>query len=155
MSKLLATIFSFSLLFTIGCGGGDDSPDPDGNGDAAIIGTWTEGTITGPAAESFEDFSITITTTNSPDQFNYTTIGTNTLVFPQAGTFTDVPADANFANGVQVTNGDTPVTLSLVGENQLRMEFTVEADSGIPADNSRVAEVAGQYTFLLDLDAPE
>ena len=152
MSKLLATIFSFSLLFTIGCGGGDDStdPGPDGNADAAIIGTWEQGTITGNAAETFEEFTITISTTNSPNEFRYAATNTNPLVFPASGTFTDVPAEANFSTGVQVNNGDTPVTISVTGDNKLVMVFTVAADSGVPADNARVAEVAGEYNFTLD-----
>lgn len=161
-NKLVSTFAAFSLLFMIACGGGDDSPTPnpgdDGDGGdgevpgAAITGTWVQGTIDGPAADEFTDFSITINTTSTEGTLSYTTLNTNTLVFPASGNFTGIPADADFTSTVQVTNGDTPVDITLVNDDQLRMVFTIEADSGVPTDNSRTAEVAGEYTFLLDRD---
>ena len=153
--QLLASLAAFSLLFMVGCGGGDDSPTPGENGEnpgAAIIGTWVQdepGDVTGPAAESFTDFSITFTTTDTPSQVRYTTIGTEPLVFPAQGTF-DIPESPNFQNGVQVTREDgVKVDIRLADENTLGMEFTVDSDSGIPTENSRVAEITGQYTFTL------
>ena len=160
ISKLFATVAAFSLLFMIGCGGGDDNPTPDpDNGDggvrgSAVIGTWVQaepGDVTTPEGSgvSFEDFSITFSASDVEGVLDYSATNTNTLVFPRSGTF-QVPADPNFSNGVVLTREDqTPVTVTLVGENQLRMEFTIESDSGIPTENSRVAQVVGAYNFLL------
>ena len=158
ISKLFATVATFSLLFVIGCGGGDDNPAPgpgdDGVQGAAIIGTWTQaepGDVTTPEGSgvSFENFSITLSASDVEGILDYSTTNTNTLVFPSSGAF-QVPADPNFSNGAVLTrDSEVPVTVTLVGENQLRMEFTIESDSGIPTENSRVAQVVGAYNFLL------
>ena len=154
-NKLLATIAALSLLVIIGCSGGEDPPGPGTEDEIPgeeITGTWVQGTITGPAQETFTDFSIAIGTTSTSGQLSYTTQNTNTLVFPSSGTFT-LPDNPNFDNGAQVTREDgVKVDISLVN-NQLRMVLTVDADSSVPSDNSRVAEVSGEYTFLLDKDA--
>ena len=165
-NKLVSTLAAFSLLFMIACGGGDDNPTPGPGGDdgdgggvpgAAITGTWVQNepddvTVPNDAGVTFTDFSITIGTTSTEGQLEYSTQNTEPLVFPNSGTFA-LPDTPNFTSGAQVTREDNvPVTITLVGEDQLRMVFTVDADSGIPADNSRVTQVSGEYTFLLDRD---
>lgn len=156
ISNLLAPFTALSLLFMIGCGGDDDSSTPgDGDSESAIIGTWAQDSasvITTPEGSgvTFTDFSITFATSDTEGMLRYTTSNTNTLVFPSQGTI-EVPADPNFEAGVQVLrDSEVPMTVSLVGEDQLRMVFTIDADSGIPTENSRVAEVVGEYNFLLD-----
>ena len=158
-NKLSATIIAFSLLCVIGCGG-DDNPTPgpeDQVPGQEITGTWMQneaGDVTGPAAETFTDFSITINTTSTPGRLDYTTQNTNTLIFPSSGNFT-LPDTPNFANTntVQVTREDgVKVDITLVNENQLRMQLTIEADSSVPSDDSRMAEIGGEYTFELDKD---
>ena len=157
-NRLFATLFAFSLLLLMSCGGGDDNPTPgddddNGNGGVpgeAISGTWEQGDIDGPAADQFTDFSITISTTDEPTELDYSTTNTEPLVFPEQGSF-DLPADPNFTTGAQVTREDgVQVDVTLVGEDQIRLEFTIDSDSAVPTENSRVAQVAGQYTFLLD-----
>lgn len=156
--QLLASLAAFSLLFMVSCGGGDDSPTPGENGEnpgAALIGTWVQdeaGDIVVPddSGIEFENFSITITASDDPNTLNYSATNTQPLVFPQTGTFTNIPDDANFSTGVQVLRGDQlPVTMTLVSDEELRMEFSVSGDSGIPTDNSRVAQTIGDYTFNL------
>ena len=116
---------------------------------AAIVGTWEQGEIEGAAAEEFTDFSITISTTDDATVLDYSTENTYSLVFPESGEFTEIPAEADFTNGAQVTNGSTPTDITLVSETQLRMVFTVDANSGLPADNAKTAEIGGEYTFTL------
>lgn len=154
-NKLVATVAVFSLLLTFGCGGGEE-PTPDGVPGEALAATWVQdeaGDVTGgPAAEDFTAFEITISTTTTPGVLDYTTQGTNTLVFPNRGTFT-LPENPNFAPGntVQVTRDtDKAVDVTVTADNQLRMVFIVDSNSSIPTDNSRVAEIGGTYTFLLD-----
>ena len=143
----------------IACGGGDDGPTPTpGPGDpgtdgespgAVLIGKWVQGTIAGPAEAEFTDFSITFSASNDANVLNYATTNTQALVFPASGTFT-LPASPNFETGAQLTRNDAvPVDMKII-DGKLEMKLTVEADSGVPTDNSRVAEVAGEYTFLLD-----
>lgn len=154
-NKLVATVAVFSLLLTLGCGGGED-PGPDGVPGAAIVATWVQddaGDVTGgPAAADFTNFEITISTTTTPRELSYTTRNTNTLVFPNSGKFI-LPENAAFTPGVavQVTQTDgTTVDLTLTADNQLRMVVFVESNSSIPTENSRIAEIGGTYTFLLD-----
>ena len=153
-NKLFAAITTLSLLGMIACGGGED-PTP-GTGEDKVPGEeitfkWVQGTITGPAADTFEDFSISIGTTSTAGRLSYTTENTNTLVFPNSGTLT-LPENPNFTSGAQVTREDgVPVDVKLV-DGKLEMKLTVDPDSSVPAGNSRVAEVSGQYTFLLDQD---
>lgn len=171
VNKLVSTVAAFSMLFMIACGGGDDNPAPNpgtgggggdgGGGDGgggtempgtAIVGTWEQleaADVVGPAAENFTNFSITIAATSEADKLDYTADNTEPLVFPAEGQFTEIAADANFSEGVQVMNGSTPTDITLVSETELRMVFTVDANSGIPSDNSRTAEVGGEYTFNL------
>lgn len=148
-NKLVATVTILSTLLTLGCGGGED-PGPDGVPGENLVATWEQGTITGEAAETFEDFSITINTTNTPGQLNYTTRNTNTLVFPNSGTFT-LPDNPNFSTGAQVTrDNDVQVDVTLTADDKLRLEFTIDSNSSIPTENSRTAQIDGPYTFLLD-----
>ena len=154
-NKLAATVAVFSLLLTLGCGGGEE-PTPDGVPGEAIAATWVQnepGDVTGgPAAAEFTAFEITINTTNTPGELSYTAQNTNTLVFPNSGTLT-LPENATFSPGVsvQATQSDgTPIELALTADDQLRMVVEVASDSSIPTDNSRIAEIGGTYTFLLD-----
>lgn len=152
-NKLVASVAVFSLLLTLGCGGGED-PTPDDVPGEAIAATWVQdeaGNVTGgPAAADFINFEITISTTTTPGVLDYTTQNTNTLIFPNSGTFT-LPDDPNFSTGAQVLrDNDVQVDVALVGDNQLRMIFLVNSNSSIPTDNSRTAEIGGTYTFLLD-----
>lgn len=153
-NKLLATIAALSLLIMVGCSGGEDPPGPEPENKIPgeeITGKWVQGTITGPAEETFTDFSITIGTTSTSGQLSYSTQNTNTLVFPSQGTFT-LPDSPNFDSGAQVTREDgVPVDIRLVN-GALEMKLTVDADSSVPSDNSRLVEVSGEYTFLLDKD---
>ncbi len=154
-NKLVATVAVFPLLLTLGCGG-DDSPTPDGVPGEALVATWVQdesGDVTGgPAAADFTNFEITINTTNTPGELDFSARNTNTLVFPTSGTLM-LPENATFAPGVavQVTQEDgRKIDMTLTADNQLRMVFTVDSNSSIPHDNSRVAEIGGTYTFLLD-----
>ena len=155
-NKLVATVAVFSLLLTLGCGGGDDNPTPGEVPGEAIAATWVQneaGDVTGgPAAADFTNFEITISTTTTPGELDFSARNTNTLVFPNSGTFI-LPENATFAPGVavQVTQRDgREVDMTLTADNQLRMVFLVDSNSSIPTDNSRVAEIGGTYTFLLD-----
>ena len=154
-NKLVATVAIFSMILTLGCGGGED-PTPEGVPGEVLAATWAQddaGDVTGgPAAEDFTAFEITISTTTTPGVLDYTTQGTNTLIFPNRGTFT-LPENPNFAPGntVQVTREDgKDIDVTVTADNQLRMVFIVDANSSIPTDNSRTAEIGGTYTFLLD-----
>ncbi len=154
-NKLVATVAVFSLLLTFGCGGGED-PGPDGVPGEAIVATWFQneaGDVTGgPAAADFTAFEITISTTTTPGRLDYTTQGTNTLIFPNKGTFT-LPENPAFTPGstVQVTREDgKAVDVTVTADSQLRMVFLVDSNSSIPTENSRIAEIGGTYTFLLD-----
>lgn len=159
-NKLVSTLAAFSMLFMLACGGGED-PTPDnggGNGGgggegeapgAVLIGKWVQGTVTGPAADNFTDFFIEIAATSDANVLNYTAADDEPLVFPTSGSFT-LPADPNFETGAQVTrNDDVPVDIKIV-DGKLEMKLTVDANSSIPTGNSRVAEIGGDYTFLLD-----
>ncbi len=149
-NKLIATVAVFSLLLAFGCGGGGEDPGPDGVAGENLVATWVQGTITGAAAETFEDFSITINTTNTPGKLDYSTQNTNTLVFPRNGTFT-LPENPNFSTGAQVTrDNDVQVDVTLLNDNQLRLEFTINSNSSIPTENSRTMQVDGEYIFTLD-----
>lgn len=148
-SKLIATIAIFSMLLTFGCGGGED-PAPGGVPGETLVATWVQGTITGAAAETFEDFSITINTTNTPGELTYTTQNTNTLVFPNSGTFI-LPENPDFSTGAQVSrDNEVQVDITLTPENKLRLEFAINSNSSVPTNNSRTAQIDGPYTFLLD-----
>ena len=155
-NKLVATVAVFSLVLTLGCGGGED-PTPGGVPGETLVATWVQdepGDVTGgPAAADFTAFEITINTTNTPGELSYSTRNNgNALVFPNSGTLT-LPENATFSPGVsvQATQSDgTPVDLALTADNQLRMVVEVASDSSIPTDNSRTAEIGGTYTFLLD-----
>lgn len=154
-NKLFATIAALSVLVMIGCSGGEDpTPDPDPDNKVPgeeITFKWVQGTITGPASDTFTDFSISIGTTNTAGQLSYTTENTNTLVFPSRGSFT-LPDNPNFATGAQVTREDgVPVDVRIV-DGKLEMKLTVDANSSIPTNDSRIAEVSGEYTFTLDKD---
>ncbi|MGB3778355.1 MAG: hypothetical protein WA960_08340 [Tunicatimonas sp.] len=149
-NKLVASVAVFSLLLTLGCGGGDDNPTPSEVAGENLVATWVQGTITGAAAETFEDFSITINTTNTPGELNYSTQNTNTLIFPRNGTFT-LPENPNFTTGAQVTrDNDVQVDVTLLNDNQLRLEFTIDSNSSVPTENSRTMQVDGEYVFTLD-----
>ena len=152
-NKLVATVAIFSMILTLGCGGGED-PTPEGVPGEVLAATWAQddaGDVTGgPAAEDFTAFEITISTTTTPGVLDYTTQGTNTLIFPNRGTFT-LPENPNFSTGAQVTREDgKAIDVSITSDNQLRMVFTVDSNSSTPTDNSRVAEIGGEYIFVLD-----
>ncbi|MGB3849099.1 MAG: hypothetical protein WA958_03980 [Tunicatimonas sp.] len=155
-NKLVATVAILSTLLTLGCGGGED-PSPDGVPGEVLAATWEQdepGDVTGgPAAADFTNFRITISTTTTPGELNYSTQNNgNTLVFPNSGTFT-LPEGAVFSPGVAVQvaqNDGKTVDLSLTADDQLRMVVLVNENSSIPHGNSRTAEISGTYTFLLD-----
>ena len=152
-NKLVATVAIFSMILTFGCGGGGD-PTPEGVPGEALAATWVQddaGDVAGgPAAEDFTAFEITINTTTTPGILDYTTQNTNTLIFPNSGTFT-LPENPNFSTGAQVTrDNEVQVDIALTASGQLRMVFLVDSNSSIPHNNGRTAEIGGTYTFLLD-----
>lgn len=151
-NKLWAFAAVLGLLLGTACGS-DDTPEP-GEEDMLgqeISGTWIieEPTdVTGPVADQFSAFSITITATAS--EVRYTASGNEEkLVFPDAGTFA-VDASDNFTSGADVVRGPDNVNTRMTlteGGNVLTMSFTI--DTGINAHNGRVMAIEGDYTFTL------
>ncbi|WPP48523.1 hypothetical protein [Catalinimonas niigatensis] len=153
INRLSAFAAVLSLLLISACG--DDTPDPttDPIPGQAISGTWfveEPSDVTGPVADQFSDFIITITATSS--EVNYTTnteqINAEQIVFPKLGTFAVEESD-NFTSGADVMRGpdnvSTEITLS-EGGNVMTMVFTI---TGLNEENARVTEVAGEYVFRL------
>ena len=143
-----------ALLLAWGCK--DDSGTDDGDEvvpGQAIAGTWSvgeTGSVTGPTADQFENFQLTITALAS--RVNYTTQGNgNKIVFPDSGTL-EVESSDNFSSGAEVIRQPdlVPMTMTLLPEGTLRIVFTISADSHAPATNGRTTGIAGQYTFILE-----
>lgn len=151
INRLSAFAAVLSILLISACG--DDTPDPttDPIPGQAISGTWEvaePSDVTGPVADQFSDFSISITATAS--QVTYTTSGNGEqIVFPDGGTFAVEESD-NFNSGADVVRGPdnvvTRITLTEEG-NVMTMSFTI--DTGINARNGRVMEIEGNYVFRL------
>jgi len=141
------------LVLTFAAACGDNTPDPateDVPGQD-LSGTWavSEATdVTGPAADQFTSFSITITANASA--VSYTTSGGgDPLVFPEQGTFI-VEATDNFEESAEVLRepDNVPITVRLSeGGDVIDMTFTI--DIGTTASNGRVAGINGEYNFTL------
>ncbi len=139
------------LMFATACG--DDTPDPSTEAvpGEKLVGTWLvadPGDVTGPTADQFADFSISISATTS--QVKYTASGSgDALVFPTSGTFA-VEENDNFNSGAEVVRGPDNVPTDIVlteNGNVMTMSFTIDVNTA--AVNGRVASINGDYTFKL------
>jgi hypothetical protein len=146
----IAVIGSMFILSACGDDNGGD-PEPENVPGDAIEGTWAatqDNAITGPAADQFTDFSITINAT--ADQVSYTTTNSgDPSVFPGNGTFI-VEASDNFETGAQVLRepDDVTVDMNLSQDGTvLTMSFTINIDAAV---NGRLAGINGEYTFILN-----
>ncbi|MFP4090256.1 MAG: hypothetical protein ACLFUB_08875 [Cyclobacteriaceae bacterium] len=154
ISKFLYLSVFVSLVFVTACKKDDPDPEPEVVPGEALRGTWVatqDNAVTGPAADQFANFSITITPT--ADQVSYTTnvaeIQGDPLVFPASGTFI-VDATDNFQTGAEVLRetDDVSINMDLSEDgNVLTMNFTIAVDAVV---NGRVAGINGEYTFILN-----
>jgi len=142
------------LFVVVACG--DDTPDPTTQEvpGEELAGTWLvneAADVTGPAADQFTNFSITITATAS--EVSYVTSGSgDPLVFPDQGTFI-VEATDDFEQGAEVLRDEdnVPITVNLSeGGNVMNLTFTI--DVGTTASNGRVAGINGEYNFRLEAE---
>lgn len=142
------------LIISLATACGDDTPDPatEEVPGEELAGTWAvneANEVTGPAADQFTSFSITITANASA--VSYTTSGGgDPLVFPEQGTFI-VEATDNFEEGAEVLRepDNVPVTIRL-SENGDVMDMTFTIDIGTTAANGRMAGINGEYNFTLN-----
>lgn len=140
------------LLFATACG--DNTPDPatEEVPGQDLSGTWAvieANDVTGPAADQFTSFSITITATASA--VSYTTSGSgDPLVFPDEGTFI-VEATDNFEEGAEVLRerDNVPITVRLSEDGDV-MDMTFTIDIGTTASNGKIAGINGEYNFTLN-----
>lgn len=156
-NKFLTVIALLCLLLAVSCKKDDPTPPPPEVPGAELAGTWAaerDNAITGPAANKFTDFAITITPTTN--QVSYTTTNTgegDEIVFPSSGTF-DVEASDNFETGAEIIRqpDGVPVTSTISNDGQtLTLNFNIDTNTAsIDAGNARVAGIDGEYTFILD-----
>ena len=153
-NQWMAFLMAFSLLLTWGCkddtGTDDDDEVVPGQ---AIAGTWSvgeDGSVTGPTADQFEDFQLTITALAS--RVTYSALGNgNKIVFPDAGTL-EVESRDNFSAGAEVIRQPDLLPMNMTlneSDTTLRIEFRISADSYAPDNNSRVMGIEGDYVFNL------
>nr|WKN39738.1 hypothetical protein K4G66_13665 [Tunicatimonas sp. TK19036] len=153
-NQWIAYFISITLLLAAGC---KDDTDSDNGNDVgpgqAIAGTWfvKDSTgVTGPTADQFQNFQLSITALAS--RVNYTAQGNNNkIVFPDAGSL-EVETRDNFVNGAEVIRQPdlVPMTMTLnEADTTLRIVFTISADSFVPVEQGRIAGIAGEYTFNL------
>jgi len=132
---------------------GDDTPDPatEEVPGQELAGTWAvseANDVTGPAADQFTGFSISITANASAVSYT-TTGGGDPLVFPEQGTLI-VEATDNFEESAEVLRepDNVPMTVSL-SESGDAMDLTFTIDIGTTAANGRIAGINGEYNFSL------
>jgi len=139
------------LLAALSTGCGEDTPDP-GTTDIPgeeISGTWSvvdPSDVTGPAADQFENFTLTVTATASEVSYVSTNNG-DPIVFPDQGTIV-VDATDNFEDGAEVLRepDNVPVTVNLSeGGEVLNLTFTIEVGT-----NARTSGINGEYNFRME-----
>ena len=150
---LLRVVMS-SLFLSLAVACGDTSPEPateDVPGQE-LAGTWAvseANDVTGPAADQFTGFSISITANASAVSYT-TTGGGDPLVFPEQGTFI-VEATDNFEDGAEVLREPDNVPVSVrISEDGDVMDMTFTIDIGTTATNGRMAGINGEYNFTLN-----
>lgn len=141
------------LILSLATACGDDTPDPatEEVPGQELAGTWAvseANDVTGPAADQFTGFSISITANASAVSYT-TTGGGDPLVFPEQGTLI-VEATDNFEEGAEVLRepDNVPMTVSL-SESGDAMDLTFTIDIGTTAANGRIAGINGEYNFSL------
>jgi len=151
-NKLFALATILTLVFSVGCKKDDPNPPSQDVPGQALAGTWTvteANNVTGPAADQFSNFSITITANASG--VNYTTTNSgDELVFPDAGSFV-VEASDDFDEGAEVLRepDNVPVDINLLeGGDVMNMTFTIDISTA--SINGRVAGINGEYNFTLN-----
>lgn len=141
-----------SVLFTMACKEDPVDPGTDEVPGEELSGTWTvtdANDVTGPAADQFTSFSITITA-NAAGVTYTTSGGGDPLVFPEQGSLI-VEATDNFDEGAEVLRepDNVPLTINL-SEDGAVMNMTFTIDVGTTAANGRVAGINGEYNFRLE-----
>ena len=141
------------LILSLATACGDDTPDPatEEVPGQELAGTWAvseANDVTGPAADQFTGFSISITANASAVSYT-TTGGGDPLVFPEQGTLI-VEATDNFEESAEVLRepDNVPMTVSL-SESGDAMDLTFTIDIGTTAANGRIAGINGEYNFSL------
>lgn len=154
-NKFLTVAVLFCLLLAVSCEQDNPTPPPSEVPGEELAGTWAavrDNAVTGPAADQFTAFSITITPTTNSVSYNTENSGDKT-VFPSSGTF-DVEASDNFETGAEIIRqpDGVPVTTTISNDGQtLTLNFNIDTSTAsIDADNARIAGIDGEYTFILD-----
>lgn len=151
--KTLNNLFAVASLFALLSFGACKEDTPDGGTDEvpgqSLEATWAvtdASNVSGPAADQFTGFSITINA--SASGVTYTTSGGgDPLVFPAQGTLIVEPSD-DFDAGAEVLRepDNVPMTINLSQDGDVMdIDFTI--DVGV---NARVAGINGEYSFTLN-----
>lgn len=141
------------LILSLATACGDDTPDPatEEVPGQELAGSWVvseANDVTGPAADQFTGFSISITANASAVSYT-TTDGGDPLVFPEQGTFI-VEATDNFEEGAEILRepDNVPMTVRISEDGDV-MDMTFTIDIGTTAANGRMAGINGEYNFSL------